>query len=174
MCLLCTILPQKSIAEDTYVDSLVYKLGKATNDTAKFQLLNDLSDNAANGEWEKYELKGNYQLALESKKLAVESIERYNKITNQKSVIRFQYKSEFDKKEIVSKKEILKQKILRNGSLGVLSVVLVFGYVFLYQRNKINVSESTFRLIKNDFEFEYRGKVLAKNKGEIDLYYLSK
>ena len=35
---------------------------------------------------------------------------------------------------------------------------------------KINISQSTFELIKNYFECEYRGKLPAKNKGELDMY----
>jgi len=39
---------------------------------------------------------------------------------------------------------------------------------------KINVSGSTFELVKDHFNCEYRGKIQAKNKGEIDMYYLNK
>ncbi len=35
---------------------------------------------------------------------------------------------------------------------------------------KINISQSTFELIKNYFECDYRGKLPAKNKGELDMY----
>lgn len=39
---------------------------------------------------------------------------------------------------------------------------------------KINISKQTFDLVKNipEFEFEYRGKIQAKNKGEIDMYFV--
>ncbi|MCB9251910.1 MAG: hypothetical protein H6605_05545 [Flavobacteriales bacterium] len=37
---------------------------------------------------------------------------------------------------------------------------------------KINVSGETFLELKEDFEFEYRGKIQAKNKGEIDMYFV--
>lgn len=37
---------------------------------------------------------------------------------------------------------------------------------------RINVSESTYQLIKNQFACEHRGKIQAKNKGEIDMYYV--
>jgi len=36
----------------------------------------------------------------------------------------------------------------------------------------INVSEETYRLIKYNFKCRYRGKISAKNKGEIDMYYV--
>lgn len=37
---------------------------------------------------------------------------------------------------------------------------------------KINISETTYALIKDKYECLYRGKVEAKNKGSIDMYYL--
>jgi class 3 adenylate cyclase len=37
---------------------------------------------------------------------------------------------------------------------------------------KINISDSTYRQIKDFFECEYRGKIEAKNKGMIDMYFL--
>ncbi|MBN8221365.1 MAG: adenylate/guanylate cyclase domain-containing protein [Spirochaetes bacterium] len=37
---------------------------------------------------------------------------------------------------------------------------------------KINISGSTYGLIKEFFHCEYRGKVSAKNKGEVDMYYV--
>jgi adenylate cyclase len=38
---------------------------------------------------------------------------------------------------------------------------------------KINVSESTYLLIKDQFDCEYRGKILAKNKGEVSMYFVT-
>jgi class 3 adenylate cyclase/tetratricopeptide (TPR) repeat protein len=35
---------------------------------------------------------------------------------------------------------------------------------------KVNISGATFELVKNRFKCTYRGKVAAKNKGEIDMY----
>ncbi len=37
---------------------------------------------------------------------------------------------------------------------------------------RINVSNSTFELVKDQFNFRYRGKIEAKNKGQIDMYFL--
>jgi adenylate cyclase len=37
---------------------------------------------------------------------------------------------------------------------------------------KINISGITYELVKDKFEFTYRGKVSAKNKGEIDMYFV--
>ncbi|MCB1177773.1 MAG: response regulator [Leptospiraceae bacterium] len=38
---------------------------------------------------------------------------------------------------------------------------------------KVNISGYTYELVKDFFEFEYRGKINAKNKGEIDMYYVN-
>jgi len=37
---------------------------------------------------------------------------------------------------------------------------------------KINISGSTYEFIKDQFECTYRGKIHAKNKGEIDMYFV--
>ncbi len=37
----------------------------------------------------------------------------------------------------------------------------------------VNISASTFSFIKNDFECQYRGKVPAKNVGEIEMYFVN-
>ncbi len=38
---------------------------------------------------------------------------------------------------------------------------------------KINMSGTTYELVKNRFDCTYRGKIKAKNKGEIDMYFVS-
>jgi len=38
---------------------------------------------------------------------------------------------------------------------------------------KINISGSTYELVKTKFNCTYRGKISAKNKGEIDMYFVS-
>ena len=40
--------------------------------------------------------------------------------------------------------------------------------------SKINVSGSTYDLVKDHFSTQYRGKLFAKNKGEIDMYFIDK
>ncbi len=37
---------------------------------------------------------------------------------------------------------------------------------------KVNISGSTYELIKNDFKCTYRGHIEAKNKGEIEMYFV--
>jgi class 3 adenylate cyclase len=40
------------------------------------------------------------------------------------------------------------------------------------ESGKINISGSTYQLVQKDFVCAYRGKVLAKNKGELDMYFV--
>ena len=40
------------------------------------------------------------------------------------------------------------------------------------ESGKINISQSTYELVKDDFTCIYRGKIKAKNKGEIDMYFV--
>ena len=37
---------------------------------------------------------------------------------------------------------------------------------------KVNISQSTYNLVKEDFHCESRGKISAKNKGEIEMYFV--
>jgi class 3 adenylate cyclase/DNA-binding response OmpR family regulator len=37
---------------------------------------------------------------------------------------------------------------------------------------KVNISSSTYELVKDFFDCEYRGKITAKNKGYIDMYFV--
>lgn len=39
---------------------------------------------------------------------------------------------------------------------------------------KVNISETTYELVKAHFQCTHRGKVAAKNKGEIDMYFVEK
>ncbi len=40
------------------------------------------------------------------------------------------------------------------------------------EAGKVNISGATYELVKEKFNCTYRGKVLAKNKGEIDMYFV--
>lgn len=42
------------------------------------------------------------------------------------------------------------------------------------EAGKINISGGTYEYIKGFFECQYRGKVQAKNKGEIDMYFVNR
>jgi class 3 adenylate cyclase len=37
---------------------------------------------------------------------------------------------------------------------------------------QVNISETTYELVKDKFVCTHRGKITAKGKGEIDMYYV--
>jgi adenylate cyclase len=37
---------------------------------------------------------------------------------------------------------------------------------------KVNISGATYQLVKDQFQCEYRGKIEAKNKGEVEMYFV--
>lgn len=37
---------------------------------------------------------------------------------------------------------------------------------------KVNISVATYERVKNKFECYHRGKVMAKNVGEVDMYFI--
>ena len=37
---------------------------------------------------------------------------------------------------------------------------------------KVNISSSTYELVKDSFKCEYRGKISVKNKGEVEMYWV--
>jgi len=37
---------------------------------------------------------------------------------------------------------------------------------------QVNISASTYELVKNEFTCSYRGKIYAKNVGDIDMYFV--
>jgi class 3 adenylate cyclase len=38
---------------------------------------------------------------------------------------------------------------------------------------KVNISETTYQLVKNEFQCEYRGEVEAKGKGMVKMYFVA-
>ncbi len=38
---------------------------------------------------------------------------------------------------------------------------------------RINISENTYNLVKNDFDCKYRGEIEAKNRGKLKMYYVN-
>jgi class 3 adenylate cyclase len=37
---------------------------------------------------------------------------------------------------------------------------------------KVNISSATYNMVKDSYKCEYRGKISAKNIGEIDMYFI--
>lgn len=42
------------------------------------------------------------------------------------------------------------------------------------EAGKVNISSSTFDIIKENFDCEYRGKIPIKNKGEVEMYFVNR
>lgn len=40
------------------------------------------------------------------------------------------------------------------------------------QNGRINISETTYELVKNNFNLTYRGKIDVKNKGDLNMYFV--
>ena len=40
------------------------------------------------------------------------------------------------------------------------------------EAGKVNISGATYNLIKDEFSCEHRGRIQAKNKGEIDMFFV--
>lgn len=95
-----------------------------------------------------YTATGNFRLALENYNLFVSMRDSINNEEAKRASIKSQFKYDFDKRELelkkeqekrdaISRKEIEKQKLIRNGSLGGLALVLISALVFFRQRNRI-------------------------------------
>ena len=41
------------------------------------------------------------------------------------------------------------------------------------EAGRVNVSETTYEIIKEYFDFEHRGMIEAKNKGKINMYFVT-
>ena len=39
--------------------------------------------------------------------------------------------------------------------------------------DRVNISAYTYDLVRNEFDCQYRGKINAKGKGEMDMYFVS-
>ena len=39
---------------------------------------------------------------------------------------------------------------------------------------RVNVSESTYQIIRNQFECEHRGRIEAKNRGFLEMYFVNR
>ena len=52
------------------------------------------------------------------------------------------------------------------------SSVWIIPSFFIWEIGKVNISGSTYELVKDKFKCIHRGKIQAKNKGEIDMYFV--
>lgn len=87
---------------------------------------------------------GDYQKAYEHHKMYIIYRDSIANTENTEKIVQQKMQYEFDKKETLSraeqavtKKELQRQKLVRNGFVGGFAVVLLFALLFLGQRNKI-------------------------------------
>jgi adenylate cyclase len=76
-------------------------------------------------------------------------------------------KAEQEKKDILTRKELEKQKLIRNSSLLGLAIVLLFALVFFNQRNKIKTGKAlSDKLLLNILPVEVAEELKAKGYAE--------
>jgi class 3 adenylate cyclase len=87
---------------------------------------------------------GNYENAFENHKMYIIYRDSIANKENTEKIVQQKMQYEFDKKETqskaeqaVTKKELQRQKLVRNGFVGGFAIVLLFALLFLVQRNKI-------------------------------------
>lgn len=87
----------------------------------------------------------NYQDAYANYKMYIVYRDSIANKENTEKIVQQKMQYEFDKKETqsraeqaVTKKELQRQKLVRNGFVGGFAIVLLFALLFLSQRNKIN------------------------------------
>jgi len=87
---------------------------------------------------------GNFRNAYENHKLYITYRDSIANKENTEKIVQQKMQYEFDKKETqskaeqaVTKKELQRQKLVRNGFIGGFGLVLLFALLFLSQRNKI-------------------------------------
>ena len=127
-----------------------------------------------------YEKQGDYRRALEMFKIAKQTRDTINRQENQKSVIRHQFQSEYDKKEFsikaeqetkdaIAQKELQKQKLLKNGFLAGFGIVLLFALIFFRQRNHIKKGNAALKIAKERAEQseQFKQQFLANMSHEI-------
>jgi len=122
--------------------------------------------------------QGNYKKSLEHYKLAIAYRDSLQNEGNTKKMVQQQMQYDFDKKEATTKseqekkdaitlKELQKQKLMRNGFVGGFSVVLLFAGVFFTQRNKIKKGKKrSDELLLNILPEEVAEELKAKGSAE--------
>ena len=127
-----------------------------------------------------YEEKGDHKLALQYFKIKSQMRDSLSRVENQKSVLRFQFQSEFekketqaklerDKKDAIAQAELQKQKLARNGFIGGFVIVLLFAASFFRQRNEIKKGNIALQAAKERAEQseQFEQQFLANMSHEI-------
>ncbi len=125
-------------------------------------------------------LQGNFKSSLEYYKKFIATRDSMFSKANTRKTIQTQMQYDFDKKEslnkaeqekkdAIAKKEIQRQKLVRNGFIGGFSIVLLFAGVFFRQRNRIKKGNEALQLAKERAEQSerYEQQFLANMSHEI-------
>ncbi|HNP47940.1 MAG TPA: tetratricopeptide repeat protein, partial [Bacteroidia bacterium] len=127
---------------------------------------------------ELYSRMGNYRKSLESYKAAeiakdsLFNMNKANEITRKEMNFEFdkkeaKAKAEQEQKEALAKKEIQRQKFIRNTFISGFIIVLLFAFVFFKQRNKIKLGKKhSDELLLNILPAEVAEELKAKGSAE--------
>jgi len=122
--------------------------------------------------------QGNFNKALEHYKLYITYRDSINNTETTKKTVALQMNYDFEKKQdstravqekkdAVAKKELQKQKLVRNGFMGGFAVVLLFAVVFFTQRNKIKKGKKrSDELLLNILPEEVAEELKAKGSAD--------
>lgn len=112
-------------------------------------------------------VKGNFESAYYNFKNYIQYRDEVHGEANAKELQRQEMQAEFDKREALAQAEIRRKKMQRNLSLAGLFVSIVFGGVFLVQRNKIRIErDRSENLLLNILPYETAQEL--KQKGYAD------
>lgn len=133
--------------------------------------------------------QGNYQQSLTHYKLYIAARDSLYNEENTKKIVQTQMQYDFDKKETavkaeqdkkdaIAKKELQKQKLVRNGFVGGFSIVLLFAGIFFSQRNKIKKGkkrsdELLLNILPSEVaeELKTKGSADAKQFNEVTVMF---
>ena len=127
---------------------------------------------------EAYKAMGNGNKALAMYERFIVLRDSSLKEDNQRSLLRFEYESENEKRALsdsltfaaektIQHKEIQKQKVIRNGFMGGFALVALFAGVFFFQRNRISKEKArSEELLLNILPEEVAEELKAKGSAD--------
>lgn len=123
-------------------------------------------------------LRGNFKGAYSHYQQYIASRDSLINLDNANKILEQQFQYDYEKKtaaaqaeqaikDAVAKKELQKQKLVRNGFIGGFGIVLVFAGIFLLQRNRIKTAkERSEELLLNILPYEVAEELKEHGKSE--------